>query len=85
LGEGRLLKLGKSLAVGDFTIWSEGKKEPVAHATVLDPASGLSARLITKFRGGVAQKLGRIGQNPCFIDIGGFPGRWEVSPKAETS
>ena len=34
LGEGRLMKLGRSLAVGDFTIWSEGKKEPVAHATV---------------------------------------------------
>ena len=34
IGEGRLLKLGKTLAVGDFTIWSEGKKEPVAHATV---------------------------------------------------
>jgi uncharacterized protein (TIGR00369 family) len=34
LGEGRLLKLGKSLAMGDFTIWSDGKKEPVAHATV---------------------------------------------------
>jgi uncharacterized protein (TIGR00369 family) len=34
IGEGRLLKLGKSLAVGDFTIWSEGEKEPVAHATV---------------------------------------------------
>jgi uncharacterized protein (TIGR00369 family) len=34
LGEGRLLKLGKTLAVGDFTIWSEGKKDPVAHATV---------------------------------------------------
>ena len=34
LGEGRLLKLGKTLAVGDFTIWSEGKTEPVAHATV---------------------------------------------------
>ena len=34
LGEGRLLKLGKSLAVGDFTIWSEGRAEPVAHATV---------------------------------------------------
>jgi uncharacterized protein (TIGR00369 family) len=34
LGEGRLLKLGRSLAVGDFTIWSEGKTEPVAHATV---------------------------------------------------
>jgi uncharacterized protein (TIGR00369 family) len=34
LGEGRLMKLGRSLAVGDFTIWSEGKTEPVAHATV---------------------------------------------------
>jgi acyl-coenzyme A thioesterase PaaI-like protein len=34
LGEGRLLKLGKTLAVGDFTVWSDGKKEPVAHATV---------------------------------------------------
>ena len=34
LGEGRLLKLGKTLAVGDFTIWSEGLPEPVAHATV---------------------------------------------------
>lgn len=34
IGEGRLLKLGKSLAVGDFTIWSDGEVEPVAHATV---------------------------------------------------
>ena len=34
LGEGRLMKLGRSLAVGDFTIWSDGKTEPVAHATV---------------------------------------------------
>jgi uncharacterized protein (TIGR00369 family) len=34
LGEGRLLKLGRSLAVGDFTVWSDGQKEPVAHATV---------------------------------------------------
>jgi uncharacterized protein (TIGR00369 family) len=34
IGEGRLLKLGKALAVGDFTIWSEGTLEPVAHATV---------------------------------------------------
>jgi uncharacterized protein (TIGR00369 family) len=34
LGEGRLLKLGKTLAVGDFTIWSEGCTDPVAHATV---------------------------------------------------
>ena len=29
IGEGRLLKLGKTLAVGDFTIWSDGKPEPV--------------------------------------------------------
>lgn len=34
IGEGRLLKLGKALAVGDFTIWSDGQKDPVAHATV---------------------------------------------------
>ena len=34
LGEGRLMKLGRSLAVGDFTIWSDGEKDPVAHATV---------------------------------------------------
>jgi uncharacterized protein (TIGR00369 family) len=34
VGEGRLLKLGRSLAVGDFTIWNEGEKDPVAHATV---------------------------------------------------
>ena len=34
IGEGRLLKLGKTLAVGDFTIWCAGKPDPVAHATV---------------------------------------------------
>ena len=34
LGEGRLLKLGKTLAVGDFTIWSDGLEDPVAHATI---------------------------------------------------
>jgi uncharacterized protein (TIGR00369 family) len=34
IGEGRLMKLGRSLAVGDFTIWSDGLKDPVAHATV---------------------------------------------------
>lgn len=33
-GEGRLLKLGKTLAVGDFTIWNEGEDGPVAHATL---------------------------------------------------
>jgi uncharacterized protein (TIGR00369 family) len=34
IGEGRLMKLGRSLAVGDFTIWSDGKNEPVAHVTL---------------------------------------------------
>jgi acyl-coenzyme A thioesterase PaaI-like protein len=34
LGEGRLMKLGRALAVGDFTIRSEGMTEVVAHATV---------------------------------------------------
>ena len=32
--EGRLMKLGRTLAVGDVTIWNDGKKDPVAHATV---------------------------------------------------
>jgi len=34
VGEGRLLKIGKTLAVGDFTIWNAGQEDPVAHATV---------------------------------------------------
>jgi uncharacterized protein (TIGR00369 family) len=34
IGEGRLMKLGRSLAVGDFTIWSNGNSEPVAHVTM---------------------------------------------------
>lgn len=34
VGEGRMLKLGRSLAVGDFTVFSGGKTEPVAHATL---------------------------------------------------
>jgi uncharacterized protein (TIGR00369 family) len=34
LAEGRLMKLGRTLAMGDVTIWSEGKKAPVAHATL---------------------------------------------------
>lgn len=34
VAEGRLLKLGKRLAVGDVTLFSEGMDEPVAHATV---------------------------------------------------
>ena len=31
--EARLLKLGRRLATGDMTIWSEGQDDPVAHAT----------------------------------------------------
>ena len=34
LAEARLLKLGKRLAVGDVLMYSEGEREPVAHATV---------------------------------------------------
>ena len=34
IGECRLLKLGKRLAVGEVTMFSEGDTEPVAHATV---------------------------------------------------
>ena len=33
IAEGRLLKLGKRLAVGEVTIRSEDQAEPVAHAT----------------------------------------------------
>lgn len=33
LAEGRMLKLGKRLAVMEVTIHSEGRQEPVAHAT----------------------------------------------------
>lgn len=32
--EARLLKLGKLLATGDATIWSEGDERPMAHATL---------------------------------------------------
>ena len=32
--EARLLKLGKLLATGDATIWSDGQDAPVAHATM---------------------------------------------------
>ncbi|MDX5421374.1 MAG: PaaI family thioesterase [Hymenobacteraceae bacterium] len=32
LGECKLLKLGKRLVVGEVTIYSEGMREPVAHA-----------------------------------------------------
>lgn len=32
IGEGRLLRLGRSLAAGEATIFSAGEAEPVAHA-----------------------------------------------------
>ena len=34
IGECKLLKLGKRLAVGEVTMYSEGDADPVAHATV---------------------------------------------------
>lgn len=34
IGECKLLKLGKRLAVGEVTMYSEGDANPVAHATV---------------------------------------------------
>lgn len=43
--EGRLLKLGKRLAVGEVTLASPGVAEPVAHAVLtysLPPAKGLA-------------------------------------------
>src|SRR4029079_4808194 len=33
IAEARLLKVGKRLAVGEVTIYSEGASEPVAHVT----------------------------------------------------
>ena len=32
IGEGRMLRLGRSLAAGEATIFSEGEADPVAHA-----------------------------------------------------
>jgi uncharacterized protein (TIGR00369 family) len=32
-GDAKLLKIGKRLAVGEVTLYSEGKTEPVAHVT----------------------------------------------------
>jgi acyl-coenzyme A thioesterase PaaI-like protein len=32
IGECRLLKVGKTLAVGEVSLYSEGQDEPVAHA-----------------------------------------------------
>ena len=45
LAEGRLLKLGKSLSIGDVLIYSEGKAEPVARAamTYAIPPAGSAA------------------------------------------
>lgn len=34
IAEGRLLKLGKRLAVGEISLFTEGESEPAAHATV---------------------------------------------------
>jgi len=34
LGQARLLKLGRTLAVGDVLLYSEGKAEPVARSTM---------------------------------------------------
>ena len=34
IGEARILKLGKRLAVGDVTLYSEGDDRPVAHAVM---------------------------------------------------
>lgn len=34
IGEARIMKLGKLLATGDVTIYSEGDDQPVAHATL---------------------------------------------------
>ncbi len=33
IGEGRILKLGKRLAVCEVTLYSEGEPEPIAHVT----------------------------------------------------
>ncbi|HYE51800.1 MAG TPA: PaaI family thioesterase [Azospirillaceae bacterium] len=33
IAEARVIRLGKRLAYGDITVWSEGEEEPVAHAT----------------------------------------------------
>ncbi|MDH3667192.1 MAG: PaaI family thioesterase [Paracoccaceae bacterium] len=34
IGEARILKLGRLLATGEATLWSEGDDRPVAHATM---------------------------------------------------
>lgn len=47
IGECRLLKLGKTLAVGEVSLYSEGLDEPVAHVTgtyAIPPATRASAQ-----------------------------------------
>lgn len=34
IAEARILKLGRTLSVGDVTVWSDGAPDPVAHASV---------------------------------------------------
>lgn len=34
IAEARILKLGKLLAIGEVTLWSDGDDQPVAHATM---------------------------------------------------
>jgi len=49
LAEGRLLKLGKSLSIGDVLLYSEGKDDPVARAamTYAIPPAGSAAASFT--------------------------------------
>ena len=46
IGEARLLKVGKRLAVGEVTLFSDGDPEPVAHVTCTYsiPPAGKSRR-----------------------------------------
>jgi uncharacterized protein (TIGR00369 family) len=47
IGHGKILKLGKRLAVGEVLLYSEGEAEPVAHVTCtysIPPASGATPR-----------------------------------------
>ena len=48
LAEVRMLKVGRSLAVGDVLIYSEGKPEPVARASMTEPTkkSGMNIRSV---------------------------------------
>ena len=43
IGEARILKLGRLLATGEVTLWSDGDDRPVAHATMtyaIPPSAG---------------------------------------------